>query len=472
MNLVDDPKFTQLKISARLPTPKGVALQVITLTKQANASNNAIAHLIGADPALSLRVIKAANVLLANSSRPVVTIADAVVVLGVRSLRQLVLSLALIVDYRHGPCKQFDYPKFWTHSLLTGITAKHLAQHTRLASVDEIFAAGLFCHIGQLALATVFTDEYGALLEQSRGQPLAAVYAMQQEKLGFNEAELSEALLADMNFPKVFQMLVRNCDQPEDIHLVDTTREWRLLHLLHLATLLADIFLADPATASQFVNKIKQQAQILTITMGELIEIGDACLRDWVEWSALLGMSNSLNISPFSELLQSVDISDELVPATNVQPLRVLLVNDDPALLKSLQTMLQTAGHRVVTASNGVEAIGQIRRSIPQLIVCDWMMPEMDGVALCRKLRATEEHRLIYLVTLTAQENPDELIDAFEAGADDCLVKPIDPRVFMARLRAAQRVIQMQAKMASDQAQLLRLKDELAVAKHRLQQLA
>lgn len=474
MSLVDDPKFTQLKISGRLPTPKGIAMQVITLTQQANASNQDIAHLIGADPALSLRVIKAANVLLAHSSRAVVTISDAIMVLGVRGLRQLVLSIALIADYRHGPCKQFDYPHFWVHSLLTGIAAKHFAQHTRLASVDEIFVAGLFCHIGQLALATVFTEEYSTLLARSRTDARATVYANQQAEFGFSEVQLSEAILADLNFPKIFQMLVRHCDLPDLAGLTEATREWRLLHLMHLATLLADVFLSKEAAAGDVMARIKLQAQRLGIAIGELVQIADACTRDWLEWSALLSMGENLTIPAFSTLLQS-SVTAAAMPAAPVkefQPLRVLVVDDDATMLNLLRAMLEGAGHHVVTAMNGVEAIRHIRQSPPQLVLSDWMMPEMDGIALCRTLRATDEWRHIYLVILTSQENPDKLIEAFEAGVDDYLIKPVTQKMFFARMRAAQRVIQMQAELASDQALLQRFADELTVANQRLQQLA
>lgn len=476
MSLVDDPRFTQLKISGRLPTPKGVALQAIELTQQADASNQAIAHLISADPALSVRVIKAANVLLANSSRPVITIADAVMVLGARGLRQLVLGIALIVDHRHGPCKQFDYPHFWTHSLLTGIAARHLALHTRLAAADEIFVAGLFSHIGQLALASVFTDDYAALLVQSKGQSLASVFALQRDKFGFDEAALSEAILADMNFPNIFQMLVRFCDQQEDAHLVEASREWQLLNLMHFATLLADLLIVNPVPGSALVTKIRQQARHLAIELDDLIAIGDACARDWLEWSALLNMSNDLHMPSFAQLLQAVEPADEAVSPVDVVPthqsLRVLVVEDDPVTLKLLEAMLQSAGHSVVLARNGMEALHLIRLQSPQLVVSDWMMPEMDGLTLCRHLRASDKWRNIYTVILTAQENPDRLIQAFEAGADDYLVKPISSKIFFARLRAAQRVIQMQADLADDREQLQRLANELTEANQRLLQLA
>ena len=93
MEITENSILARLKSSGRLPTPKGVALEVINLTQREDASNHDIVRLVSTDPALSARVIGAANVLLANSSRPVVTIADAVTVLGARALRQLVLAL-------------------------------------------------------------------------------------------------------------------------------------------------------------------------------------------------------------------------------------------------------------------------------------------------------------------------------------------------------------------------------------------
>lgn len=475
MSLVDDPKFTQLKISGRLPTPKGIALKVISLTQQADVSNNAIAQMIGADPALSVRVIKAANVLLAHSSRPVVTISDAVMVLGARGLRQLVLGIALIVDYRHGPCKEFDYLNFWIHSLLTGIIAKHLAKHTRLASLDEVFVAGLFSRIGRLALATVFTEEYGALLSQTRGLEHEALCASEREKFGFDESELGEAILADMNFPKIFQMLVRYCERPDDSELLEATREWRLLNLMNFAMRIADLFMDEPERRGKLLPGIHQQAQRLSIETEELIEIGDACVRDWLEWSALLGMNSSLDLPVFEELLKSAQPA-EVQPVVAIEPagraLNVLVVDDDTSTLRLLEAMLKAAGHHVTLARNGIEALALIAERPPQLLISDWMMPEMDGIALCSRVRASDAWRNIYVVILTAQESPERLIQAFEAGADDYLLKPITPKIMFARLRAAQRVIQMQAELAADREKLQLLADELTEANERLKQMA
>lgn len=478
MAVAESSVLTRLKISNRLPTPKGVALEVINLTQRENVSNQEIARLIGSDPALSARVIKAANVLLANPSRPIVSIADAVTVLGARALRQLVLGISLIVDYRHGPCEQFDYPYFWGHSLLTGIAARHLAQRARLAAAEEIFVLGLLGHIGQLALATVYPEEYGALLAQAQGKPLTEQHRMERDKFSCDRAELSEAILAELQFPKIFQMLVRDFPLPEASKAVEGSREWRLLHLLQVASLMADVSMSGEAGRGAQVARLRSQAARAGVEEDFLVEVGDACARDWAEWAALLNMGNR-QIPPFAELLRQDEGAE--MPADVPQwphageaqyKMRVLVVEDDRSMLALLEAMLKSAGHDVVIARDGAEALRLIGEARPQLVITDWAMPEMGGIELCRRLRESAERRNVYVTILTAQESVDKLVEAFEAGADDYLVKPLTPKIFFARLRAAQRVVQLQEELAFDREQLVRFSRELAASNERLQRLA
>lgn len=478
MDVAESSILTRLKIANRLPTPKGVALEVINLTQREEVSNHDIVRLIGSDPALCARVIKAANVLLTNPSRPIATIADAVTVLGVHALRQLVLGIALIVDYRHGPCKQFNYPHFWAHSLLTGIAAKHLAVNARLAVAEEIFVLGLLGNIGQLALVTAYPEEYGDVLERSKGNSPDELYRQEHEKFGCDQAELSEAVLADMHFPSIFQALARNFRRPESSKMTEGSREWRLLHMLHVASLLADACLASPAERGKLVAKLRLHAARVAIETDRLIEIGDACVRDWLEWLELMHMG-MVHIPPFAELLnqsEGVDAAVEVPQWAHANQvdykMRVLVVEDDRAMLVLLEATLKAAGHDVLTARNGLEALRIVDQQHPQLVITGWKMPQMDGITLCRKLRESPEWRDAYLIILTVQESVDRLVEAFEAGADDYLVKPVAQKVFFARLRAAQRVVRLQEELAFDREQLLRFSKDLAVSNERLQRLA
>lgn len=476
MALVDEARFKQLKVSGRLPTPKGVALEVISLAQQDNVSNLDIARLISSDPALSVRVIKAANVLLGNTSRPIAAISDAVTVLGMRALRQLVLGIALMLDYRKGPCAQFDYGKFWVHSLLTGIAARHLAQRTHLVASEEIFVVGLLSRIGRLAMATLHSEAYGRMIESKPA--LDELYHAETEQFGYQELELSEAILADMNFPRVFQMLVRTYVDPDHAQVVEGSRDWRLLYLLSVSALMAHVCLAKPENRAHLVKHLRHQAARVAIEATDLIEMGQAIEADWASWASLLNMGR-LQFPSFEALLKQADEAEQEPPRairSNGEKggyvSRVLVVDDDRAMLTLLMAMLKSTGHTVFVARNGVEAMAQVEKHRPQLIITDWMMPEMDGLTLCRKLRERPDCRDIYLIVMTAQDDPDKLVEAFEAGADDYLVKPIIQKIFFSRLRAGLRVVKLQEELAADREQLLRLSTDLAEANEGLQLLA
>jgi two-component system cell cycle response regulator len=477
MTTTQNSILEKLKISGRLPTPKGIALEVINLTKQEDIFSHEIVRLISADPALCLRVIKAANVLVGNPSRPVVTINDAVTILGFRALRQLVLGIALIADYQQGPCKQFNYSYFWAHSLLSGIAVRHLAARSRLAAAEEIFTLGLLGGIGRLALATVYPAEFGAILEHAGQVTLDELYSKEREKFGFEQAEVSAAILADMNFPTIFQRLIHDYPQPQNSGVAEGSREWKLMNLLHVASLIADVCLADKNGQIKLAKKLKAEVVQLAIEESFIIEVAEKCAHDWPEWAALLNMGTR-QFPTLAALFEQISnepveiVSPQAVIVPSGYKMRVLVVDDDRAMRMFLEKMLKDSGHHVATASNGVEALKMLKKERPQLIVTDWVMPEMDGIDLCRELRAQAEYRSIYVIVMTAYESAEILVEAFESGADDYVYKPITPKMFLARLRAAQRVVQLQEENAFDREQLLNYSKELAAANQRLQQQA
>jgi two-component system response regulator MprA len=118
----------------------------------------------------------------------------------------------------------------------------------------------------------------------------------------------------------------------------------------------------------------------------------------------------------------------------------VLVVDDDPKLLKMLQRTLVYEDLHVLTASNGVEALQVIDNQKPDLVVVDWMMPQMDGVTLIRHLRADKNKTMVLM--LTARDAIENRVDGLESGADDYLVKPFAPAELVARVHALLRRIE------------------------------
>jgi DNA-binding response OmpR family regulator len=114
----------------------------------------------------------------------------------------------------------------------------------------------------------------------------------------------------------------------------------------------------------------------------------------------------------------------------------ILVVDDEERLVSLLNSYLTQQGFRVVTASNGVEALDVARREGPDLIVLDWMMPELDGLGFMARHRQESETPII---VLTARVDDDDKVIGLELGADDYVTKPFRPRELLARIRAVLR---------------------------------
>lgn len=115
---------------------------------------------------------------------------------------------------------------------------------------------------------------------------------------------------------------------------------------------------------------------------------------------------------------------------------KILVVDDEPDILEFLQYNLEKEGFKVVTASDGEAGIEKAEQEDPDLIILDIMMPKMDGVEVCRVLRARPKFAHTVIAFLTAREEDFSQIAALETGGDDYITKPIRPRVFLSRIKA------------------------------------
>jgi two-component system alkaline phosphatase synthesis response regulator PhoP len=115
---------------------------------------------------------------------------------------------------------------------------------------------------------------------------------------------------------------------------------------------------------------------------------------------------------------------------------KVLLVDDEPDILELLRYNLDREGLKVFTAQNGKDALRIARAEMPDLIVLDIMMPGMDGVEVCQRLRQAPEFKNTLITFLTARGEDYSQIAGFEAGADDYITKPLRPKVFVSKVKA------------------------------------
>ena len=114
----------------------------------------------------------------------------------------------------------------------------------------------------------------------------------------------------------------------------------------------------------------------------------------------------------------------------------ILLVDDEPDILEIVGYNLTQEGYSIVTAENGLKAINQAKKHKPHLIILDVMMPEMDGIEACEKLRAIPELSQSIITFLTARGEDYSQLAGFEAGADDYITKPVKPKVLVSKVKA------------------------------------
>lgn len=122
---------------------------------------------------------------------------------------------------------------------------------------------------------------------------------------------------------------------------------------------------------------------------------------------------------------------------------RILIVDDSYMVAEMLSSFLGRQGCEITYALDGVGALQQLKREPPDLIIADWVMPNMDGLELCKRLRQSPELAWIYYIIMTAREGNDNMETALEAGADEFLSKPFQSAELMTRVRAGLRIVEV-----------------------------
>ena len=132
--------------------------------------------------------------------------------------------------------------------------------------------------------------------------------------------------------------------------------------------------------------------------------------------------------------------------------MRVLIAEDDAISRRLLEVTLGKWGYEVVVARDGQEAWEIVQRGdTPKLAILDWMMPRLDGVELCRRIRNLQDRQYVYLILLTAKGRKADIVEGMDSGADDYVTKPFDTGELRVRIRAAERILNLQAELLATQ---------------------
>ena len=470
---IDMKRYAQLKAAGDLPSPRGVALAIIRLTQAPDVSLAELGRVIKGDPAFVGRLIKAANGLIAENRRAIVSVQEALMVLGLPAVRTLALGFSLLSTYRKGTCQGFDYPRFWSSALLMAISMQALTQRVRVVAPDEAFSLGLLARVGELSLATLYPEAFSRLLAELKRDPALQQVVLEDQAFAMNHRELGAAMLADWGVPDALVQPVRFHEQPELAGYGEESREAGIVQCLVLARAVAQLCLAPEPEHVRLMAPMLRLAGRLGLGRGEFVSLCERVGRDWAEWGKLLQIRTE-DAPRFVEVGNAAaeaagEPARVVAEGDGPQPMRALVVagaRDDRELLRKEFEAAGVAAFVTAGADAALEAALDIQ---PQLVVADW---SDEGERVVRGLRDMRLGRGVYVICMLDDEDEAPLLAASSAGADDFLVRPLQRAALTVRLRACLRMLVLQQELEHEREELRNFAAELSISNRRLQEAA
>ena len=451
--------FYELKHSGRLPSPSGAALRILQLIKSDETTVVDLAHTLKTDPALTSRILTFANSAAFGSRRPIVNVTEAAQMMGMRALGNLALSLSLVGNNLKGPCKEFDYNAYWMQSLAFAVSLAAITTKQTTVAPEEAFTIGLLSEIGQLALATVWPEEFAQCLHLQQEEELLK---LEFESFVIDHRALTLMLLHDWGLPTIFLDALK---MSFDLNSVEVNRTTRLADQLCFARQLAKYCVADDQYRNDALAGLERVAELHDLDSEALAGFVDDIFEQWHIWGKIISINTDQKLvfdlpSPNHEEL------------SKLPGLKIVLLNEDSALLGWLSKQLIAMGHQVVNCQDEESALTQIFEHQCQILVVDRHLKQSDGMKLCKTLRRTDIGKKLYIIMLTDSEIEDEYLEAFESGIDDYIIKPVKLKILLARIRAGQRIALLQRELEQEKEDIQRYNAELALANRRLNVMA
>lgn len=237
-----------------LPTLPSVAVQVLDLTQKADVDIAEIAGLVTKDPALSSKILKTVNSSFYGRSKAVGTISQALVILGLQSVKTLVLGFSLVTNLKNAAPKGFPHMTYWRRSIYGATAARQIAAKLNVVQQEEAFLATLLKDIGMLVLGTVMGDEYGQVLEKAATHE--DLVALEQDTFGATHTQVGGLLAEQWQLPPVLVTPIREHHTPEAV--TDPSLR-KLTEVVQLGGRCADVFVDE--NAARPISRVRELAK-------------------------------------------------------------------------------------------------------------------------------------------------------------------------------------------------------------------
>ncbi len=423
--------------------------------------------------------------------------------LGSRTVRDMALAFSLVSGHRSGKCEGFDYKRYWSLSLARAVAAQAVARANGGCKPEEAYICALLADIGLLALASVNPESYTNILATVGRSDFAEMRRLEGEQFDIDHGQVAVCMLEEWGLPAIFGEAISAFTKARE---VDSRKQSSngLAEILRFAEVLAELVsiderssLSELASIGKGLERVREGVDMEEAAFTVFV---DAVIREWVTWGESLNVETASDLkckqllerledararldagekdsvrpafdrrrseseepepeeatAPEAEEAQAPEPAS-VQPATPVveassgaAPIRILAIDDDPVTLKILVKHLENSGYEVMQARDGAEGLQMALEHDPEVVMSDWVMPELDGLQLCQELRRTDSGRSMYFLLVTGRIEEERIVEAFEAGVDDYITKPFIPRILAARIKGAARLVDLQRQVDED----------------------
>jgi len=260
----------QIKSCPTLPSLPAIAVQVLDMAQKADVDITEIARLISKDPALSTKILRTVNSSFYARSKAVSTLSQALVILGLQSVKTLVLGFSLVSNISKTKSRGFDHITYWRRAIYAATAARVIASKISMVQQEEAFLCGLLKDIGMMVFDQVLGDKYSTLFAKAASHP--ALAEIELTELGMTHADVGGILAEEWKLPPLLQVPIRN---HHNVEAVTDPALRKLTNLVALAGCCADVF-ADPESAAAIVTVRKLANDLFKLTEADC----DAMLAD------------------------------------------------------------------------------------------------------------------------------------------------------------------------------------------------
>lgn len=298
--------------SPQLPSMPAVAMQIIDLVQQDEANVDKIAEAVSLDPALSTKMLKTVNSSFYGLPKTVGSVHQAVVVLGLNSVKTLALGFSLVGKMTESCGEGFDQMAFWRRSLYCAAAAKLLCEKLNIVQAEEVFMASLLQDVGQLAFLQVLQCEYTAILKATGGDH-RKLSALETEKLGGDHTEVGGALTESWGLPPLLVESIRLHDKADEAD--ESMME--LIRVVNAGAFAAEV-IEHPEDQERVSSYREKFAQWFGIEGDEADTLLEATCRNAKETQRLFELPTGELINP-GELLARANQALEQISLANAR---------------------------------------------------------------------------------------------------------------------------------------------------------